>query len=522
MPSILKGQPVPVTPHASFGPIVCEFVQHLRREGLSENYVSQHRGPARHFLTWLERMGIVLETVDGTVVHRFLRHECDCSSRVPKSALLHPWRKRQRSPEVMRFVRFLEWTERIVTPGDLEENLRILDAFLNRLRDDGYTVGSVGAYQGRCTRFIAWLHLFRVRLRDVTPEILEQFQDVPFLYSIPGIYYSHRTRPSGITCKGEVRRFLKHLATIGWIASLEPAPADRTLPERIERFCNWLERNRGLSPGTAHRHIDLITTILPDLGDEPELYDVALIRRVLFVHMEDRTRDYVRRLASAMRMYLRFLASEGNVSAALAAAVPTVPEWRLSTLPRYISADDIERAIASCDSSPSGVRDQAILLLLARLALRAGDIVALRLGDIDWDRAVLHVSGKSRRRMTLPLPQDVGDGLYRYIATVRPRTDEQAVFLGIPAPHRPFTGPSPVTGIARRALDRAGVATFATRGAHVFRHSQATALLRSGATLDVIGSLLRHASPSTSMIYAKVDTVMLQEVAQPWIGGLKA
>ena len=217
-----------------------------------------------------------------------------------------------------------------------------------------------------------------------------------------------------------------------------------------------------------------------------------------------------------------FLASESSVSAALIAAVPTVPDWRLSALPRYISADDVERAIASCDTNPAGVRDQAILLLLARLALRAGDIVALRLGDIDWDRAVLHVSGKSRRHTALPLPQDVGDALYRYIATVRPRTGEQKVFPGVHTPHRPFAGPSPVSGIARRALDRAGVATFATCGAHVFRHSQATALLRSGATLDVIGSLLRHASASTTVIYAKTDSVMLQEVAQPWIGGLEA
>ena len=130
------------------------------------------------------------------------------------------------------------------------------------------------------------------------------------------------------------------------------------------------------------------------------------------------------------------------------------------------------------------MRDRAILLLLARLALRAGDIVALRLIDIDWDRAVIHVSGKSRRETALPLPQDVGDALCVYITTVRPRIDnrqldEQKVFLGVRAPHRPFSNPGVVTKIARRALDRASVITFASRGAHVFRHSQATALLRS-------------------------------------------
>ena len=161
----------------------------------------------------------------------------------------------------------------------------------------------------------------------------------------------------------------------------------------------------------------------------------------------------------------------------------------------------------------------AILLLLARLALRAGDIVALRLADIDWDRAQIRVSGKSRQETALPLPQDAGDALYAYIATVRPRTSEEQVFLCVNAPYGPFVDGSNVSSVAKRALNRAGVKTPGSRGAYVFRHSQATALLRSGASLDVIQSLLRHASPNTTMIYAKTDAVMLREVAQPWIGG---
>ena len=164
------------------------------------------------------------------------------------------------------------------------------------------------------------------------------------------------------------------------------------------------------------------------------------------------------------------------------------------------------------------MRDRAILLLLARLALRAGDIVALRLSDIDWDRAEIHVSGKSRREAALPLPQDAGDALHAYIATVRPRVDEDKVFLRAQAPWRALADSSIVSSLVKRALDRAGVKTFASRGAHVFRHSQATALLRSGATLDVIQWLLRHRSPNTTMIYAKTDAVMLQEIAQPWMG----
>ena len=168
------------------------------------------------------------------------------------------------------------------------------------------------------------------------------------------------------------------------------------LSEHLERFSVWLERNRDISPGSIRGHIRLIATALSALGDDPRAYDAALIRQVLFEAIEHRSRNYARKLTIAMRIYLRFLVSEGSIAAALIAAVPTVPRWRLSTLPRYIPADDVERTIASCSDDPVGVRDRAILLLLARLALRAGDIVALRLGDIDWDRAEIQVAGKSR------------------------------------------------------------------------------------------------------------------------------
>ena len=259
--------------------------------------------------------------------------------------------------------------------------------------------------------------------------------------------------------------------------------------------------------------------MLPASGDNPDIYDASLIRRVLLEAMQPWSQSTARHLASSMRMYLRFLISEDSVPASLIAAVPSASQRRLSSLPRYISPEEVERAIASCGEDPVGMRDRAILLLLARLALRAGDIVALRLGDIDWDRAEIRVAGKSRREVALPLPQDVGDALHVYIAKVRPVIDEDKVFLRAMAPRRPLADPCAVSGVAKRALDRAGVKTFASRGAHVFRHSQATALLRSGANLDVIQALLRHASPSTTAIYAKIDATMLEEVAQPWIGG---
>ena len=524
MSSMLDHEAQVSTARVDSDAVILEFLHQLRSEGVSESYVSHHPGPVRHFLTWLALNCIAVEAINGAVIEQYLQHDCECCASVPAPVRFRPWRKRRSSPKIVRFVRFLESTGRVPTPGDLHDNLRILDEYIERLRGDGYSGKTIRPYRSGCASLIVWLHLSRIRLRDLTPDLLGQFQDRQFICSIPGVFLGQRTHSPGPASVAGVPGFLRHLVEIGRIEPLEPAAEGASRPQCLERFGAWLERNRDLSAATVHRYTALIAAILPALGDDPDAYDAALIRRALFEHIEHRSRSHARLLTTSMRMYLRFLVSEGRVAAALIAAVPTVPQWQLSTLPRYISSADVERAIRSCGDGHAGVRDRAVLLLLARLALRAGDIVDLRLIDIDWDRAVIHVSGKSRRETALPLPQDVGDALYTYITTVRPRTDEpqldkQKVFLGARAPHRPFCNPDIVTKIARRALDRADVVTFAGRGAHVFRHSQATALLRSGASLEVIASLLRHTSLNTTMIYAKTDTVMLQSVAQPWVGG---
>ena len=510
------------TDQARFNPIILEFIEDLRLKGIAESRIPHFPGPARHFLTWLACTATPHATVDGAVIERFLQHDCTCWFGVPALGQHRPWRKRRSSPEIMRFVRFLEQTGRVATPGDLDDNLRILDTFLERLRRNGYARKTIRSYRSGCTNLVVWLHLSRIRLRDLNRDVLARFHNRPLACSIPDLFRGEAPRSHGDTQAygAQVGRFLAHLVSTGHIEPLRPVPLrEPTLPDHLEKFRTWLECHRGITARSIHRYIRLIAAMLPDLGDEPRAYDAALVRRTLFRHIEDRSRHYAKRLTGAMRMYLRFLVSEGDIAPALLAAVPTVPQWRLSTLPRYIPADDVQRSIVSCGDGPAGVRDRAILLLLARLALRAGDIVGLRLGDIDWDRSALHVSGKSRRETALPLPQDVGDALYAYITSARPQTCEQRMFLGVQAPYRPFAGPSAVSGIARRALDRAEVTTFASRGAHVYRHSAATALLKSGATLEVIGALLRHTSPHTTTIYAKTDALMLQEVAQPWIGG---
>ncbi len=276
-------------------------------------------------------------------------------------------------------------------------------------------------------------------------------------------------------------------------------------------------RHRGVKEQTVERHERLIEKMLPSLGDDPSRYDAALVRGTLLREIGQLSLGHAKTYVTALRMFLRFLASHGRCPAHLDYALPTVPEWKLSALPRYLVAEDVERVIASCDLSKShGVRDRAILLLLARLGLRGGDIIAMRLNDLDWDAGTVKVLGKGRRETRLPLPQDAGEALIEYLVNVRPQADTDRVFLCTNAPVRPLASGCSVSDVVRLALQRAGIVDAPSKGAHLLRHSAATAMLRSGASLDAIATVLRHKSTDTTAYYAKVDIEMLNKTTQPW------
>jgi site-specific recombinase XerD len=289
------------------------------------------------------------------------------------------------------------------------------------------------------------------------------------------------------------------------------------MPALLVEFRDWLVRHRGLKEPTIVRYEWLMLKLLPALGEDPTSYDAALVRQVLLDAVRGLGIVYAKTFVCALRAFLRFLASEGRCRPDLHRAVPTIAHWRLSDLPRYIAAADVERVIASCDATKAhGVRDRAILLLLARLGLRAGDIVAMRLCDLDWDEGTVRVRGKGRKDVRLPLPQDAGDALLEYLVHARPAADTDRVFLCAQAPIRPFASTCVVSDVVRLALRRAGITDPPSKGAHLLRHSAATTMLREGVSLDVIASVLRHGSTETTAYYAKVDVNLLQQVAQPW------
>lgn len=196
-------------------------------------------------------------------------------------------------------------------------------------------------------------------------------------------------------------------------------------------------------------------------------------------------------------------------------AVPSYATWRQSSIPRYLASDEVQRVVDACpDGDPLGLRDRAVILLLARLGLRAGDVCRLSFANLDWANGRISVCGKGRRHEWLPLPQDVGDAILAYVREGRPALKLPQVFITCVAPFRPILRET-VGEIARRALRRSGVRAV-SNGAHVFRHSAATAMLQQGVSLVGIGAVLRHRSPSATVAYAKVDFGLLSEIAQPW------
>jgi integrase/recombinase XerD len=212
-------------------------------------------------------------------------------------------------------------------------------------------------------------------------------------------------------------------------------------------------------------------------------------------------------MTTALRSFLRYARYRGTLRPDLAAAVPAVANWSMSAIPRAIAPDQVRQLLASIDRrSAAGRRDYAILLLLARLGLRAGEVACLRLDDIDWQAGQLRVRGKAGQRSALPLTGEVGQAIAAYLQHGRAHSDDRRLFLRTRARER------------GHRLERAGI-DAPSRGAHQFRHGLATEMLRHGASLGEIGQLLGHRHPQTTTIYAKVDIDALRGLALPWPRG---
>ncbi|MGE3998554.1 MAG: tyrosine-type recombinase/integrase [Variibacter sp.] len=317
--------------------------------------------------------------------------------------------------------------------------------------------------------------------------------------------------------RGAAALLLRYLRAQGILAAAPVLPAPRDRWPVLAAFRAFMRDQRGVLDSTLDHYEGTLAHFLQTLGAEPAAYTAHAVRNFVLERARSVGRGRAQGIAVATRAYLRFLAATGRCSASLVHAVPGIPCWKLAATPRFLEPEDVDRVIAAC-AGEDRLRDKAIILLLARLGLRAGEVAALDLAQIDWTAAQLSIVGKARREERLPLTQEIGDALIAYIERGRPRAASSRLFFTDIAPIRAVTRGT-IKCIVRRALARAGV-ECAHRGAHVLRHSAATAMLRRGVSLAGVGAIMRHRSPAMTMHYAKIDFVVLSEVAQPWIGRL--
>lgn len=395
--------------------------------------------------------------------------------------------------------------------GPLAANLGRFAESLNR---QGYAQCSIHRQVMLAACFSRWIKQTEVSPQHITSQHATRY--LTFRY--------RRRRPSrgDAAALGHFIEFLlaERVIPAEQVATRPLTPAEQCL----QAYKHHLREARALAESTIVNYARFVDQFLNErFGAGPvELSSLRAGDVVQFVQRQGRHLHLKRAklLTTALRSFLRYARYRGEIGLDLAAAVPCVANWSMPSIPRGIEPDQVERLLGQIDRSTAvGRRDYAILLLLARLGLRSGEVAFLELEDIDWKAGCISVRGKSGRRPQLPLPQDVGEAIVAYLRHGRPRSTSRRVFLRARASNRGFLTQCAVGSIVRHAILRTGIEA-PTTGAHQFRHGLATQMLRQGASLAQIGELLGHKSPETTKIYTKVDLEALRTLALPWPGGV--
>jgi integrase/recombinase XerD len=325
------------------------------------------------------------------------------------------------------------------------------------------------------------------------------------------VHYRGGPTSKSLTAASIFLRFLREQGELPPMV-VPPSPTDRW-PVLME-FRSWMRTHRGLTESTLDAYEGILAGLVEALGEETATYSAENLRSFVLNRARPHGIERAKSIVVAVRSFVRYLSVTGRCPVGMEHAIPGFASWRLSSVPRFLPAADVERVISSCVGYLFDQRDRAVLLLLARLGLRAGEVAKLRFTDIDWRNGEICITGKSRRRESLPLPQEVGDAVLRYVKEGRPKLQIPEVFTTVLAPFHALTRAN-VAHIVRAALLRAGIKA-PSNGGHVLRHSVATTMLSHGATLAGVGAVLRHRSPSTTAHYAKVNIGLLHVIAQPW------
>ncbi|QDX81049.1 hypothetical protein B9N43_07200 [Denitratisoma sp. DHT3] len=392
-----------------------------------------------------------------------------------------------------------------------------LEAFVTSLVDQQYTAISLRVKSWHAVAFDAWLAKHDIALVGVSDTHIDQFH--------------RRSYQPRSDCKAEprihetsaLRHLLRYLREQGLCTP--PPTATTSADDLVASFERFLLHDKGLATTTVDYYRSRTRDFLIHRfgTGEVDLGNLSAANVIDFIRNQSRQLrpKSLKSVITALRAFLRYAQYRGETSAALVNAVPAVAAWSTTPpLPRAISPEHARSVIDSCDTSTSmGLRDRAVLLLLSRLGLRGGEVLALLLEDIDWDTSRLSIRGKNGRVCLMPMPADVGEAIAMYLQRGRPQSDDRHVFLRTRAPIKGFRhGSDSIGSLVCNALRRAGI-NAPHKGSHQFRYALAVRMLKRGASLPEIGEVLRHRSPMATSIYAKVDIDVLRGLALPWPGG---
>jgi integrase/recombinase XerD len=389
-----------------------------------------------------------------------------------------------------------------------------LDTLATTLHQHGYAPDSIRRTLRAGEQFGQWLSQHGHAIADVDEALVERY-----IQTLPRPLVGQWPKAAA---------GLPHLLRLWQQQGLlppRPCPSSQTeAAQWLVRYAQYLEHVCGTAPGTRTAYLRIVTRLLAALFGAGHVQWRTVSAQALtdFVRQEAATKHGGGRpLPSvAVRSLLRFLVFRGELAPGLEAAVPIPRQWIHAPLPCRLTDEEVERVLATCiDGRPPALRNHAILLLLARLGVRAHEVAALCLDDINWYEGQVRICpGKTHRERILPLVQEVGCAVATYLQHGRPPTTSRHLFLYCRAPFRPLTDATAISRIATRALVRAGIAARSRLGAHTFRHTAASQMVNHGARFKDIADVLGHRSLQTTGIYAKLDVEALAAVALPWIG----
>jgi site-specific recombinase XerD len=391
---------------------------------------------------------------------------------------------------------------------------KYMNAYAEWLHDSGYSRDLGRAKIRMVARLSPWLKRHGIAAVDLTWEHIQQYLEMKVRKGRKLNHDDART----------LRQFMRFLDEQEVIQGKTVIPVGQDpLEQLLYDYTRYLKNERALSPGSIVQYKRHVSRFLIETFSEAKL-DLSILQSCgiasyVRVRAAETSKSDSKLMCTALRSFLRYARYQGFIDFELDACVPTVANWRMASLPKALPPDAVEKVLNSCDRETAiGQRDYAILLTLARLGLRAGEVVSLQLEDIDWRMGTITVRGKGSTLSQMPLPADVGQAIVLYLQKGRPKCSSRAIFVRAQAPKKGLARSGAICNIVRQALERAGI-RMGRGAAHKFRHALATNLLQKGASLPDIAELLRHRTLECTTIYAKVDLSSLRTLAVAWPGG---